>query len=1108
MHTHNRDMKPSIGRGLRTSMAVATALLLLSACASDKIGGFEASVDPALMPKQPSVPDASGNLQSVAVSRDAQGIESDFVERIVVVRPGSDATLQDFLSRYNGMVISDNTVPAPPPERGITLTAEQRKPTEFVVQVDLAGADLDGLAANARLEGLREPMTFSSEAGLRTFARVLEARAAGFEAALDHVTEPQQAFPQTIFTSVERAGTDAFTDQRYSTTSNQTNVALAWQFLLAHGIQQRVEVAIIDSGFWLDTQGRARGADSDFVPAPAVPVQYDFVQDDRIADGPNAQPCAATNPCFWHGTGAAGVATGIMNNNLGHAGTGSPIATPILLKQSGTRTNRNWAVRTAVAWGAHVVSMSFGGDCNQACRIYDRDHTPFADAVNAGSRVVFVAAAGNGRGTPAAGYDVGGPNFRHPCIEDHVICVGAVQETPSALTPTAFSNFGARVTVFAPTNLTVMSYPQSIGPTGPLPIAQAFGPEQPQTFGGTSASTPFVAGVAAMMKAINPNLNSDDVARILAETARLGVGNASRVIDALAAVRKAAEGIPMVNDRFEDNSLESNPTNLSAAPPHVQQDLNINGGDRDYFTFSAPGGSTAIINLSHVEALGPVSVLAFDSLGANCDAPTLVSDVPLVAPNPLAPGRSLTFTVPGGPLRLGLKGTDVNAYDLNIAFATRTFTPDFYEVNDTVTQARYLYSWKFHPGPIGGLGIDPRATIDANIHSATDVDYYIVRGARITVPEQVFLVGSAAVRLYGNESPVNLQVFQLNPDNTQGALVANVGGGSCATEPLEVRLTADAYYLVRVSGSTGNYTLSNGVFGDKRRFPMLVHDQIYEVLHPGEPVEHAVGEPKIYVFTADPIYQAVRTPDPRAHMRLLDQEGRVVAEGAADEMGERLSLANITPNGIYGIAIRPEDVAEQPPILALQWEQQSPARVSENLVRNPGAETTSSEVGGWRASDDRMAAQVLAYGVEENRPSHADPGPQDRGAYLFAGAPHERTSGLRQEIAIDPAWREAIDRDVIRANFSAYLGGYLREGDLAVANLTFLGEDMRPLGQIALSSVGPRERSGKTGLWPVAESAPVPRGTVALMVDLMFTRVDGRLNDSYADNVSVTLSEY
>ena len=71
-----------------------------------------------------------------------------------------------------------------------------------------------------------------------------------------------------------------------------------------------------------------------------------------------------------------------------------------------------------------------------------------------------------------------------------------------------------------------------------------------------------------------------------------------------------------------------------------------------------------------------------------------------------------------------------------------------------------------------------------------------------------------------------------------------------------------------------------------------------------------------------------------------------------------------------------------------------------------------------------------------------------------------------------------------------------------------MGEDQQELGRIALSGIGPLERSGRSGLWPAAERQPVPQDTVALIVELVFTRMVGRQNDSYADNVSVILSEY
>lgn len=1071
---------------------------------------FAPSVDPAVLPTQPAVIDSNGAEQAVCASRDMHGVQSDFVEGVVLLRPKSAADLSAFLARYDGVIIDDDTIPEPPPELGITLTEAERAPTEYVVRVNLALADAGGLPADAAALGLEGNMAFTSQGGLDTFAQVLDARVAGFSAAANYVSTASQALPVGaigVFLNTQERQTapgvftDAFSEPRFGATGSRSNVTLAWQFLFAHGIQRRVRVAIIDAGFWLDANGRARGPNSDF---PTRPVQYDFVGEDANADGPGTMGCGAGNPCYWHGTGSASVATGIVDNRLAYAGTGGLVADPLLFKFGGPRDQRNQAIRTAVAWGADVVSMSFGGDCNLGCRIGDRDETPFSDAVDRGSKAAFIAAAGNGRGTPAAGYDVGAPSFVHPCLEDHVICVGALADNTQSII--GYSNFGSRVTIFAPTNIPAMSYPNSFDAAGnPLPIAQASGPEMTQpSFGGTSAATPFVAGVVAMMKALNPELTGDQINQILVETAQPGTPPATRCIDALACVRRAAEGLPIRDDRFEINDLEDDPTDLGAAAPYSAPNLNIDAADRDYFRFTSPGGATMTLNLQYPQGLGDISVFNLASLGGDCTSPALLADTPL----PNATGRTLTYTVPGGPLLLSLDANDVNAYNLGISFAASAFAPDIYEPNETHITARYLYSLKpVHIGVLDYFAIDSRVSIDATLHSASDVDYYLVRGVAPTTGESVLLVAVPAVLVYNNDSPLNVAVYNLNADNSQGTLVGSVASESCAAESATIRLEKDRYYLVRVSGAPGGYRLTNGVSGDPRKFPLLVRDRIYDILHPGDPVEQVIRYPEVFAFVPDRAYAALVTPTPSLHLRLYDFNSNIIAEGLANGGGERLSLAPVAANQVYALELIP---ADDEVTAELAWEPVEPGEVSDNLIVNGNAETTigdpASDIPAWTITAGEP--RIFFYNDEEPGPSLTDPGPEDRGDHLFAGGPNSPTSAIQQLVSLPPAWRTAIDGGSARFRFNAFLGGSLDATDAASATVTFYDDAQTILGAFTLPAVTPLNRDNQSGLLPVEVADAVPAGSTYAIVELTFVDAGGNYNYGFADNVVLELLAY
>ncbi len=1061
---------------------------------------LEPKVNPKVVPPQPTIPDGEGNPQSVGASRDKNGVQSEFILGQVLVRPKTDDDLQVFLQRYEGTVMGDDTIPEPPAKLGITLTKEQRKATKYLVSINLAKVDTAGFADDAAKVGMGGLLEMSSQEALLTLAGATDALAEGFSVSPNYIYYPSQTLPTPLFRTNERPSgggfTDAFSTTRFQSTGSQSNVTLAWQFVAAHGIQRRAVIAIIDEGFWLDTNGNPRGTDSDF---PTIVGQYDFPANDYIADGPGTTGCGAGNPCFWHGTGATGVAAGAINNNQGDAGTGGLIADVMLFKRGGTKLNDIRAVRTAVAWGADVVSMSFSGDCDSvACREFDRE--TFNDTYGTGSKTVFVAAAGNGDSS-GNGYNTGDPSFVHPCIEEHVICVGALND--NLTTKIAYSNFG-RVSIFAPTNIPVMSQPASNDPN-------PNGPSAPRSFGGTSAATPFVAGVAAMIKAINPALNSDQVNQILRDTAHKGAAPVNLYIDAYAAVRKAAEGIDGTKDRFEPNAIAQ----LSGSAPWNETNLNLhNAADRDTFRFEVPQRSTMTIEVQFPEQLGEIPLNTLQDFG-ECGAATLISKTGLEGG-----GSRVTYKVPPGPYQFNLGGGLINAYNLKINLAAGdSIGLDDYEPNNDLASARFQYTLKPASTEVAQLTrIDPTVTLEASLHNSSDVDYYRVRGVTPTLAQQVLFLGGPFVSVYDNESPITLEVYHLNADNTQGSLVQSLSNQQCNAHSLAVILESGKYYLIKISGGAGRYTLFNGIKADPRNLPSKAKDRNYEVLHPGDPIEHVIRNPLIYVFNGDKAFSEINVKG-KFQLELFDFAGNLLAEGKPSGQGfdETLSLAATQVGAIYALAVTPQEISDAGTPMSLSWGGTSATRSSANLIRNPGAEEgPGNDSGGsvdyiqdWSVPSDPVAQPtVIYYNGVNGLPDKTSPGSNERGERFFAGGPGGTLTAIQQQNDVPDEWRSAIDAGEVKFNFSAFLGGLENQTDDVTLSLSFIGSNLEVLGKVSLGPIGPLEREGKTGLFPVATSDYVPAATKYLYIDLEFRGSEGDYNDGYADNLELVLSDY
>ena len=1058
-----------------------------------------AQVNPGVVPSQPSLPDRQGNPLPLGNSSDERGIQTEFIVGQVRVRPRNASDLPAFLQRYDGTVVADDTIPQRPAALGPPLTAEQRAPKEFTVRINLAKVDPSTFPADAAAVGLSGTLDFSSTDALLSMAAATNALAQGFSAAPNFVEHPH-GFPRTLLSTQERpipAGgfEDALTkSKRFGTTDSQSNVTLAWQFVAAHGIARRVFVVILDGGFWLNADGTARGTDSDW---PAKPIQYDIQGDDDFADGPSPSKCTGGTSCFWHGTGSAGTATGTLDNQAGAAGTGGLVADPVLFKFSGARDQRNRGVRTAVAWGADVLSMSFGGDCNKGCRIYDRDNAVFDDAIDSGSKIVFVSSAGND------GNDVGDPHFYHPCIEDHTICVGALDDDKT--TKIDYSNYGGQVDIFAPTNIPVMLRPagNDNDPAGtPVDVPH----------GGTSASAPFVAGVVAMMKAINPALDNDTVANILHNTAHHGAAPVDSYIDAYAAVRAVAAGIPGVTDRLEPNNTASAAVGVSSTVGPITLLSFHTDTDHDFFQLNFSEPSRVTLNFSYAQALGALHVgegygLEADHLGCGEfaeESTTLGTD-----------SQTLIYRVPAGSYLVEVSGK-LNAYDWSFTKSTTLapfVTPDGFEPNNLRSLAKDV-----------GYGLHGTATLTSG-----DVDYF--RVTSMGTIDNPYLHSETGFYVSRTDVPIVVEVTDVH-GIPLGAPA--VGGTDCQGVVGIGAFPAGTYYVkvsARTAGQTGTYSFYGGVSAKGGTGP--VHDRVYDRIHPGDPVEGLiVNRYKGYIFTLAPqVSQLGLVSQSLLHFQLLDVQGNVLTEGISENTQgqgyfERMSLANLSVGTDYLVQVnRVNAQLDSPPgtvppaSFTMGWASPAaPTRDSGNLILNGDADD-----GNQQASDDGSVVPLrfwvspagsnltVVYYNSLGFPTFDDPIPPSHGFHFFAGGPANASSSANQTIDLAgnyASWFPAIDAGRATFNLSGWFGGYLDQDDGSALTVTFVDASEQPLGTVTLGPVLAGERDNLTALLLRQTDGNLPPGTRLITLHLEMTRAGGAYNDGVADTLQLNLLDW
>jgi thermitase len=291
------------------------------------------------------------------------------------------------------------------------------------------------------------------------------------------------------------APNDPSYSSQYSLGSNYINAEAAWAVSLG---TPSVVIAVIDTGITEthpDLVGNlwANPHTSSLSGPHGAEMEIDWDGDGQCnGSDPELGPeqCAGPDPhddnsTEYHGTRVSGIIAAVTDNGTGMAGIARNCRIMAVKALNANGTGSFEAIAAGILYavdnGASVINMSLGGTtASQAV----------ADAVQYAfdHNVVVVAAAGNGGNAQAV-------NF--PGSISRVIAVGA---TDSGNSLAYFSCTGHALDLVAPGVGILSAIPSGYSSSGG---------------DGTSFSSPMVAGVAALLRSLDPNMSVDDVTRYI-----------------------------------------------------------------------------------------------------------------------------------------------------------------------------------------------------------------------------------------------------------------------------------------------------------------------------------------------------------------------------------------------------------------------------------------------------------------------------------------------------------------------------------------------------------------------------------------------------------------
>jgi serine protease len=456
----------------------------------------------------PALAEVEG-LEAGDPPRPTAGVESpsgeqmDFVLGELIVSAASEAALQPFLTRWNAEIV-DVFMP--------DSLSDPDDPIEFLVRLNPVGADVSRLPDDLlTLEPDQQgEYRFSQQAALELLAIAIhEVAEYGLEASLNEITY-SESFPVEKTSEAPGPNTNAFLWPYMNVGSAQNiGVGAAWQLMTEEGkvppemFADTIPILIHDGGFIRN---------QDF---PSLPSIHRTKWGDE-----NRMGCSGGNPCPWHGTHVAMAAMALADNQFGAAGPAGPVARLIAVGAHPDRWKRLTQLRKVVEQERPlIVNMSYGTNISFDKNGVRRRHNRHYKAMRK-SGALLIASAGN------AGRNVDTGGLILPCESTYVICVGGMGWNSTVLAET-FGDTGALIGGSNYGTNVGKPMTESVELYGPYQVYSINDPTDPEKnelrrVSGTSYSSPFVAGVAALVWYANPELTASQVRTILRMTAHNG----------------------------------------------------------------------------------------------------------------------------------------------------------------------------------------------------------------------------------------------------------------------------------------------------------------------------------------------------------------------------------------------------------------------------------------------------------------------------------------------------------------------------------------------------------------------------------------------------------